>query len=274
MQNLEIKVMKRIIYIVIAALLFSVGCEKSNTGNDAPVEESSLTFATETIAGHEAVVVKPADIEADAPVVVVLAEDTELRTLAVEKPNVNFKAAEHCLIGRYVLCIIATGNNGDVSFLNAVKDAFPEASKFYLLSYRNGLSYTAAMRMPEAFAAYGCVSGAIDVETYKAEDFRKPVSFVHVHATGNPTYKWDGTEGKSVSVPLSVGAVVAKNKCISFSTTELLPREGKGHVSCTRYFGGESGCDVMLYRVESANRGWCDEEFEVYNQIWNFLKTH
>ncbi len=267
--------MKKIIYIVIAALLFAVACEKSNTDNNTQVnDKSSLVYATESIAGHEAVVVKPEDIEADAPVVVVLAEDTELRTLSVEKPNVNFKAAEHCLIGRYILCIIATGNDGDVAFLNAVKESFPEASKMYLLSYRNGLSYTAAMRMPEAFAAYGCISGAIDVETYKTDGFAKPVSFVHVHAVDNPVYKWNGVEGKSVSVPLSVGAIAAIDKCISFETSELLPREGKGRVSCTRYFGGQSGCDVKLYSVESTSSGWCDEEFEVYNQIWNFLKTH
>ena len=128
--------------------------------------------------------------------------------------------------------------------------------------------------MPDAFAAYGCVSGAIDAAVYRIDGFRKPVAFVHVHAADNPDYKWEGVENKSVSVPLSVGAVVALDKCITFKTSDLLPREGKGRVSCTHYFGGQSGCDVKLYRVESANSGWCDEEFEVYNQIWNFFKVH
>ena len=164
--------------------------------------------------------------------------------------------------------------DNDVSFLPAVKEAFPEVSKFYLLSYRNGLSYTVAMRTPDTFAAYGCISGAIDADTYTSDNFQKPISFVHVHATDNSVYKWDGVEGKFVSVPLSVGAVVAVDKCVTFTTSDLLPREGKGRVSCTHYIGGQSGCDVMLYSVESASLGWCDEEFEVYNQIWNFLKTH
>lgn len=267
--------MKRIIYIVISFLLFAVACEKSGANNDMPIDESSLVYEVEPIAGHDAVVVKPADIESDAPVVVVLAEDSELRSLATAAvPDINFKAAEHCLVGRYILCVIETDGSQDVSFLTSVKEAFPEASKFYLLSYRNGLSYTAAMRMPDAFAAYGCVSGAIDAAVYKIDGFRKPVSFVHVHAADNPDYKWEGVENKSVSVPLSVGAVVALDKCITFKTSDLLPREGKGRVSCTHYFGGQSGCDVKLYRVESANSGWCDEEFEVYNQIWNFYKVH
>lgn len=264
--------MKRIIYIAIPFLLFAVACEKS--GTDTINVESSLIYAMEPIAGHDAAVVKPADAEADAPVVIVLTEDVGLRSLSAETPDINFKAAEHCLIGRYILCIIATQHNEDVSFLTTVKETFPEASKFYLLSYCNGLSYTAAMRMPDAFAAYGCVSGAIDVDTYKMDDFRKPVPFVHVHGTDNAVCKWDGVENKSVSVPLSVGAIVAINKCITFKTADMLPREGKGRVSCTHYFGGSSGCDVKLYRVESANCGWCDEEFEVYNQIWNFFKTH
>ena len=266
--------MKKLIYIVIAAVLFSVACEKSDTNNGTPAGgESSLTYFTEKIADHDAVVVKPVELEADAPVVVILTRDVELRTLSLETPNINFKAAEHCLIGRYALCVIAAEGN-DVSFLPAVKATFPEASKFYLLSYRNGLAYTVAMRMPDAFAAYGCISGAIDAEVYKNEGFQKPVSFVHVHGTENAVYKWEGTEGKSVAVPLSIGAVAALDKCVTFTTSDLLPREGKGRVSCTRYIGGQSGCDVMLYSVESANSGWCDEEFEVYNQVWNFLKKH
>lgn len=265
--------MKRIIYIAIPFLLFAAACEKSGT-DKIEGEASSLTYAAESVAEHDAVVVKPADAEPDAPVVVVLTEDAGLRSLSVETTDINFKAAEHCLIGRYTLCIIATKHNEDVSFLTSVKESFPEASKLYLISYCNGLAYTAAMRMPDTFAAYGCVSGAIDVDTYRKEDFRKPVSFVHVHAVDNSVYKWDGEENKSVSVPLSVGAIVAVDKCIAFKTADMLPREGKGRVSCTHYFGGASGCDVKLYRVESANCGWCDEEFEVYNQVWNFLKTH
>ena len=265
--------MKKLIYIIISLVLFAVACEKSNAENNQPAAgDSSLTYSTDKIADHDAVVVKPAELEANAPVVVILTRDVELRTLSTT-PNINFKAAEHCLIGRYALCVIATEGN-DVSFLSAVKAAFPEASKFYLLSYRNGLAYTVAMRMPDAFAAYGCISGAIDAEVYKNEGFQKPVSFVHVHGTENAVYKWKGTENVSVAVPLSVGAVAALDKCVTFTTSDLLPREGKGRVSCTRYVGGESGCDVMLYSVESANSGWCDEEFEVYNQVWNFLKTH
>ncbi len=266
--------MKKLFYIVISLMLFAVACESSNTDDTANTGSLSLTYAVESIADHEAVVIKPEDIEANAPVVVVLAEDLELRTLAAETPDINFKAAEHCLIGRYVLCVVSATNRDDLSFLTSVKEFFPEASKFYLLSYCNGLSYTAAMQMPDAFAAYGCVSGAIDVEAYKVNNFTKPVSFVHVHATENRIYEWNGVEGKSVSVPLSVGAVVAVNKSVVIETSELLPREGKGKVSCTHYRGGDSGCDVKLYSVESTTCGWCDEEFEVYNQIWNFFKTH
>lgn len=275
MYNLEIRVMKKIVYFISLLLLFAVACEKNDANNDTQVqEEPSLVYATEPIAGRDVVVVKPADVEATAPVVILLAEDLELRASDLETPNINFKAAEHCLIGRYVLCVIKTSGKEDLSFLTSVKEAFAGASKFYLLSYRNGLSYTAAMQMPNEFAAYGCISGAIDVATYKTNNFQKPVPFVHVHATKNSAYKWTGVESKSVSVPLSVGAIVAINECISFTTTELMPREGKGRVSCTHYNGGQSGCDVKLYSVESANSGWCDAEFEVYNQVWNFLKTH
>lgn len=269
--------MKKIISIIIPFLLFAAACEK-NDENNAPLDSGSttaLTYTSETIAGHDAVLVKPEDIESNAPVVIVLAENMELRSASAETlPSINFKAAEHCLVGRYVLCVITVADNENLSFLSKVKESFPAASKMYLLSYRNGLSYTAAMQMPDAFAAYGCVSGAIDVETYKTNSFKKPVSFVHVHATGNPVYKWEGVEGKSVSVTLSVGAVVAIDKCIKYETSDLLLRDGKGRVSCTHYSGEKSGCDVKLYCVESANSGWCDEEFEVYNQIWNFFKTH
>ena len=267
--------MKKIFYILSLCLLLSVACEKSNPNDENPVEvPTSLTYVATTIADHDAVIVRASDFESGAPVVVVLAEDLKLSTRSAEKIDINFKAAEHCLIGGYVLCVIEAASGDDISFLSNLKSEFPYAPKFYLLSYRNGLAYTAAMQMPDAFAAYACVSGAIDVETYKANSFNKPVSFVHVHATENPVCKWEGVENKTVSVPLSVGAIVAINECLTFKTSEVLPREGKGRVTCTRYTDALSGCDVMLYSVESANSGWCDEEFEVYNQIWNFLKTH
>lgn len=270
--------MKKLFYIAISMLLFAVACDNT-TPEDAPVQSAtSLTYSVDVVEDHMVVIVKPEDAVATAPVVVVLSEDVELRPLAAAPvpviPDVNFKAAEHCLIGGYTLCIVDTNGSKDVSYLNSVKALFPEASKYYLLSYRNGLAYTAAMLMPDAFAAYGCVSGAIDVATYKQAKFTKPVSFVHVHATGNTVYKWTGVENKSVSVPLSVGAIVAINECLTFSTLELLPREGKGQVTCTHYTNSLSGCDVKLYSVDGANNGWCDEEFEVYNQIWNFFKTH
>ncbi len=267
--------MKKILYVIALCLFFSAACEKSST-TEVPVndEPATLSYTSEIIADHDVVVVKPVDGDATAPVVIVLTDDLELRTRTAEEIKVNFKAAEHCLIGGYTLCIVSAQPNDDVAFLTSVKRAFPTVSKFYLLSYRNGLAYTAAMRMPKEFAAYGCVSGAIEVAAYKANSFTQPVSFVHVHATNNPEYKWDGVEGKSASVSLSVGAIVAINEHITYKSSDLLPREGKGLVSCTHYTGGKSGCDVKLYTVEGANSGWCDEEFEVYNQIWNFFKTH
>ena len=271
--------MKKVFYIVMAFALLAVSCEQpAPDTEETPVQSaSSLVYSLESVADHDAVIVKPEDIASNAPVVVVLTDDLTLRTrggeLAPSIPEVNFKAAEHCLIGRYALCVVDTNNAKDVAYLTSVKELFPDASKFYLLSYRNGLSYTAAMVMPDEFAAFGCVSGAIDVETYKKNSFGKPVSFVHVHATKNPTCKWTGVENKTVSVPLSVGAIVSINESITFKTTELLPREGEGQVSCTQYMHALSGCDVKLYSVDSANEGWCDAEFEVYNQIWNFFKT-
>lgn len=256
-------------------MLFAVSCEKSNTNSETPVEiESALNYSVESIEDHNVVIVKPTDLEPNAPVVIILTDDLELATRAAETPNVNFKAAEHCLIGGYALCVVETSGNADVSFLPSVKATFPEAAKFYLLSYCNGLTYTAVMQMPNEFAAFGCVSGAIDVNVYKSGKFQKAVPFVHVHAKSNSVYKWNGVTNKSVSVPLSVGAIVAINECLTFNTTELLPREGKGRVSCTHYTNALSGCDVKFYSVESASNGWCDEEFEVYNQIWNFFKTH
>lgn len=272
--------MKKIFYILSLLLFFAVSCENNNPENEGQVDTpSSLDYSSVTIAGKNAVVIKPVDSAPTAPVVVVVADDLQLATRLTVLPEtpevpVNFKAAEHCLIGGYILCIVEAESDGDASFLVDVKDAFPSAPKVYLLSYCNDFAYTAAMQIPETFNAYACVSATMNVETYKNNNFTKPVSFVHVHATENSVYKWNGVEGKSVSVPLSVGALVAINECITFKTTELLPREGKGRVSCTHYIDSLSGCDVKLYSVEGASNGWCDAEFEVYNQIWNFFKTH
>ena len=271
--------MKKVFYIVMAFALLAVSCEQPAPGTEeTPVQPTSaLVYSLDSVADHDVVIVKPEDLASNAPVVVVLTDDLTLRTREAagpEIPEVNFKAAEHCLIGRYALCVVDTKGSKEVAYLASVKELFPEASKFYVLSYRNGLAYTAAMVMPDEFAAFGCVSGAIDVETYKKNSFVKPVSFVHVHAAKNPTCKWSGVVNKTVSVPLSVGAIVAIDESITFKTTELLPREGKGQVSCTQYTHALSGCDVKLYSVDSANEGWCDEEFEVYNQIWNFFKVH
>ena len=270
--------MKKLFYIVISALLFAVACEQPapEENPSQPQVDPTLVYSFDNFAGHEAVVVKPAEIASNAPVVVVLTDDLELKTRLSVEPSidVNFKAAEHCLVGGYTLCVVGAADGDDIAFLNEVKAKFVDASKLYLLSYCNGLAYTAAMVMPEAFAAYGCVSGTIDVKTYKTHGFTKPVSFVHVHATKNSVFKWNGVANKSASVSLSVGAIVAINECLVFDTTELLQREGKGLVSCTHYTKSLSGCDVKLYTVESTSNGWCDEEFEVYNQVWNFFKTH
>ena len=271
--------MKKVFYIVMAFALLAISCEQpAPETEETPVQSTSaLVYSLESVADHDVVIVKPEDIASNAPIVVVLTDDLTLRTrggeLAPSIPEVNFKAAEHCLIGRYALCVVDTNNAKDVAYLTSVKELFPEASKFYLLSYRNGLAYTAAMVMPDEFAAFGCVSGAIDVETYKKNSFGKPVSFAHVHAKNNPEYKWTGVEGKSVSVPLSIGAIAAINECTHYTTSSFTPREDKGRVTCTKYLGGLNGNDVRLYTVDSANSGWCDEEFEVYNQIWNVFKT-
>ncbi|MBQ5843863.1 MAG: hypothetical protein IIW52_03285 [Alistipes sp.] len=267
--------MKKIFYILSMCLLFVVACEQESTNNEEQVvSATALEYASVTIAGHNAVVVKPEDIAPSAPVVIVAAEDLELKTRAAEQLEINFKAAEHCLIGRYILCIVEAGDTADASFLADIKESFPSASKTYLLSYCNGLAYTAAMQMPDTFNAFGCVSATINPEAYKANSFTKPVSFVHVHATQNSIYKWNGVENSSVSVPLSVGAIVAIDECTHYTTTDFLPRDGKGVVSCTHYLGGLNGHDVKFYSVESTSNGWCDAEFEVYNQIWNFFKTH
>ena len=269
--------MKKLFYLMMLGL-FAVACEQPAPENNEPtVSDSSLIVVSKTIGDHQAVVIKPSEFQRSAPVVVVLADDLELRTRmspVSETPEVNFKAAEHCLIGGYTLCIIGVDSKDDLVFLRSIKNEFPYAAKLYLLSYRNGLAYTAAMQMPEIFAAFGCVSSAIDVESYKTNSFTKPVSFVHVHATENPEFKWTGVENKSASIPLSVGAVVAVDECTHYTTGKLLPRDGKGVVSYTKYLGGKEGHEVVLYSVEGANAGWCDEEFEVYNQIWNFYKVH
>ena len=117
-------------------MLFAVACESSNTDDTANTGSLSLTYAVESIADHEAVVIKPEDIEANAPVVVVLAEDLELRTLAAETPDINFKAAEHCLIGRYVLCVVSATNRDDLSFLTSVNAFISVCIAICILKFR------------------------------------------------------------------------------------------------------------------------------------------
>ena len=191
--------MKKIFYILSLLLFFAVSCENNNPENEGQVDTpSSLDYSSVTIAGKNAVVIKPVDSAPTAPVVVVVADDLQLATrltVLPEVPEVNFKAAEHCLIGGYILCIVEAESDGDASFLVDVKDAFPSAPKVYLLSYCNDFAYTAAMQIPETFNAYACVSATMNVETYKNNNFTKPVSFVHVHATVNSVYKWNGVEG-------------------------------------------------------------------------------
>ena len=127
--------MKKIFCILTLCVLLAASCQKSGTGNDQPINDnaSSLKYLVEKIANHNAVIVQPSNIDITAPVVVVVADDITLATRAAEAPQINFKAAEHCLIGRYVLCVIEAGNTTDVSYLNDVKSAFPNAKKHYLL---------------------------------------------------------------------------------------------------------------------------------------------
>ena len=81
-------------------MLFAVACDKDNTNNEEQITApTALEYASVTIADHNAIVIKPEDIAPNAPVVVVATKDLELKTRAVEQLDVNFKAAEHCLIG-------------------------------------------------------------------------------------------------------------------------------------------------------------------------------
>ena len=134
--------MKKIFCILSLCLMFAVACEKTADTDMTEKSASSLVVLSQTIADHNAVIIKPSNSKITAPVVVVVADDITLATRMSRTPealDVNFKAAEHCLIGRYTLCVIEAAETEDVSYLNDIKSAFPNASKYYLVSYRNGL---------------------------------------------------------------------------------------------------------------------------------------
>ena len=169
--------MKKIFCILSLCLMFAASCEQTANTEIPENNDSSLVVVSQTIADHNAVIIKPSNSKITAPVVVVVADDITLATrmTVLETPEVNFKAAEHCLIGNYILCVIKAEANDAITFLSEIKNLYPRASRLYLLSYCNGLAYTAAMVMPDVFNAYACVSGAIEVEAYKTNSFGKPV---------------------------------------------------------------------------------------------------
>lgn len=264
--------MKKYIFILLSlAVLF--GCNKKETepGTD-PKAASSVKIEALTIADHDVVVATP--VNAGSSVVILLAETTDVKA-AVAEPSVNKKVTEQCLLGGYKLCIVAISSSDSADFVKEMKKEFPDAAKFYLLGYLKGgsLVYEAAMKYPEEFKAFGSVNGPIDFASYSKMNFKAPVNFVHVHGTDNNVYLWNGKDQNYAGAALSIGAVVAADKCAYYETGYYLARDGYGKVKYTHYLGSSFGKDVMFYQVPGGKNDWCDCNFEVYNAIWQFFNN-
>lgn len=142
----------------------------------------------------------------------------------------------------------------------------------YLLAYRNQTT----------FRALASVSGQLMDDIYKGPSPKRPVPFMEIHGTADPTSRFDGDManaggwGRYLPVPLAVGAMVAHNRCTEERIEKragLTPDNGHS-VTIHRYAGGDKDCAVLFYAIEGARHSWHQADIDTGEEIWRFFMQY
>lgn len=285
--------MKRIFLLSVCALLCSL-CSRAD--NDKPADPS-YTFAYN---GTQRVYYlhKPANLPADAPVVVVLhgygghAKDGGMAATA-DKYGFAVCYPEGTMYRDRQSWNVGYSNQkgmeaDDVDFLAKLLDELHarhglSLANAFLTGYSNGgdMCYLVASQQPGLFAAYASNCGQLQTWIYRKDDRRKPVAFAEFHCTLDRISMWDGDPydkgnwGEYVAVPAAVRYMAGRNRCLIEQTdTAEWHIEGKYTTLRHRYTDALEGKDVYLYEILGGAHGvpWCKPE--VNEEIWKFFARY
>lgn len=179
--------------------------------------------------------------------------------------------------------------SNDIRFLKALKQRLIKedglnARNVFLTGMSNGgeMCYLMAQKSPRTFKAIASIAG-LTLEDMSRE-YRRPVPFMEVHGTQDHTSEWTGDPenaggwGAYLAVPVSVSYIVAADRCVSETKTELplvrnkvILHEFKGGLPAWK---GGPDCEVWLYEVIGGGHSWAESDMATFDEIWRFFSMY
>ncbi|MFB8789018.1 MAG: PHB depolymerase family esterase [Potamolinea sp.] len=200
------------------------------------------------------------------------------------------------LIGNY------SGKEDDVSFVTALLDQMKQirnidSRKIYAAGFSKGAIFTQnlACELPDKFAAFASVAGALPVRLQPKCQPNTPVSMLMINGTNDSAVLYEGDEinkkGALVSVPETVDFWLAHNKCTSPTEVKQLPTakpNNRFKVQLSRYSDCSNGSEVILDAILEGGHSWpggaskdaslnqfnANLGFNASETIWNFFERH
>ena len=177
------------------------------------------------------------------------------------------------------------GGMRDVKFVEAVIEGMSKRYKIdrkriYVTGFSLGamMTYQCMEHLSTKVAAFGPVSGVrFDNRPPKSE---KPVSFLHVHGTGDNVFWWKGDlkhhAGGYPSIPEYVGKW-AKHQGLDLKTEKPHYPRSDSHASLTTWKKRGSKVEIGLLALEGKGH-WHSEDpahsTSTTHELWNFFKRH
>lgn len=185
----------------------------------------------------------------------------------------------------------------DLEFVETLIDQLDEdlaidRSRIYATGFSNGamMSYRLACMMPEAFAAFAPVGGALPITLTPECEPTGPVSIMVVNGTADPSVGYGGTINWLEGIPSTVEFWMQHNACSAEPEVEELPDGGDGERTVVRrhtYEDCSPGGNVVLYEIEGGGHQWpggatidtdrygeISSDLNTSEAIWEFFSDH
>ncbi len=200
------------------------------------------------------------------------------------------------LIGNY------SGKEDDVSFVSALLDHMKQvrnidSQKIYAAGFSKGAIFTQnlACELPDKFAAFASVAGALPLRLQSKCQPNEAVSMLMINGTNDSSVLYKGDDknkkGALISVPETVNFWLANNKCTSPTEVKQLPTPKPNNhfkVNSSRYSSCNGDSEVIFNSILDGGHSWpggaskdaslnqfnANLGFNATETIWNFFEKH
>jgi polyhydroxybutyrate depolymerase len=195
-----------------------------------------------------------------------------------------------------------SGKESDISFVTALLDHLQQirnidSRKIYATGFSKGAIFTQnlACELPDKFAAFASVAGALPVRLQPKCQPHIPVSMLMINGTNDSAVLYEGDEtnkkGALVSVPQTVNFWLAHNQCTSPNEVKQLPTPKPNNhfkVNSSRYLNCSGGSEVIFDSILDGGHSWpggaskdasinqfnANLGFNASETIWDFFDRH